>query len=84
MARKRSLLSLRHWKHVFVRIYRLIRSPLVKPADKLLFLLPVALYWVLPDVMPFVPVDDIAVTMFAAEWFTRRAESKYPNVPGGS
>ncbi|CAM4313449.1 hypothetical protein [Paenibacillus tarimensis] len=80
MARKRSLLSLRHWKHVFVRIYRLVRSPQVKLVDKLLFLLPVALYWVLPDVMPFVPVDDIAVTMFAAEWFTRLTESKYPNI----
>ena len=45
--------------------------------DKLLFIVPVGLYWVLPDFMPFIPIDDIAVTMIAAEWFTRRMEKKY-------
>jgi len=76
----RKLLSLRHWRHVFARIYRLIVAPEVKLTDKLLYTLPVALYWVLPDVMPFMPVDDIAVTMIAAEWYTRRMERKYPHV----
>ncbi|WP_235680368.1 hypothetical protein [Paenibacillus albicereus] len=74
----RKLLSLRHWKHVFARIFRLLRSRDVKPVHKLLFLVPVALYWVLPDVMPFMPIDDIAVTMLAAEGFTRWMEGKYP------
>ncbi|WP_245850763.1 hypothetical protein [Paenibacillus herberti] len=73
----RKLLSLRHWKHVFTRIFWLLRSPNVKLIHKLMFLLPVGLYWVLPDVMPFMPVDDIAVTMLAAEGFTRWMENKY-------
>lgn len=74
----RKLWSLRHWKHVFVRICRLLASPGVRLADKLLYLVPVAVYWVMPDVLPFLPVDDIAVTMLAAEWYTRYMERKYP------
>jgi hypothetical protein len=73
----RKLLSLRHWRHVFMRVFRLLRSRNVKLTDKLLFLIPVGLYWVLPDVMPFIPVDDIAVTMIAASWFANRMEKKY-------
>ncbi|EXX89448.1 hypothetical protein BG53_12870 [Paenibacillus darwinianus] len=74
----RKLVSLRHWKHVFVRIYRLLVSPRVRLADKLLYLVPVAVYWVMPDVMPLLPIDDIAVTMLAAELYTRYMERKYP------
>ncbi|MGU3470592.1 hypothetical protein ACLBWT_05440 [Paenibacillus sp. D51F] len=73
----RKLLSLNHWRHVFVRVFRLLRSKNVKLTDKLLFLIPVGLYWVLPDVMPFMPVDDIAVTMMAAGWFAKGMENKY-------
>jgi uncharacterized membrane protein YkvA (DUF1232 family) len=76
----RKLLSLRHWRSVFVRIFRLLRSPHVKLHHKLLFLIPVLLYWVLPDFLPFLPVDDIAVTMIAAEWYTRWMEGKYGQV----
>lgn len=73
----RKLLSLRHWRNTFVRIYQLLLSKDVSWKDKLLFIVPVLLYWVLPDVMPFMPIDDIAVTMLAAEWFARRMENKY-------
>ncbi|MGG4035015.1 hypothetical protein ABEV74_15090 [Paenibacillus cisolokensis] len=73
----RKLLSLRHWKHVFVRVFRLLTSKDVSAADKLLFAIPVLLYWVLPDAMPLLPFDDIAVTMAAAEFFTRYMERKY-------
>ncbi|MCQ6560809.1 hypothetical protein [Paenibacillus mendelii] len=76
----RKLFSLRHWRHVFVRIFRLLASKDVRLVDKLIYLVPVLLYWVLPDVMPLLPVDDIAVTMLAAEWYTRYMERKY----GGS
>ncbi|MFD0713924.1 hypothetical protein [Paenibacillus sp. GCM10027626] len=76
----RKLLSLRHWRHVFVRVYRLLSARQVRMADKLIYIVPVALYWVLPDALPFMPIDDIAVTMFAAEWYTRRMEKKYANV----
>lgn len=52
------------------------------------FLVPVGLYWVLPDVMPFVPIDDIGVTLIVMGWFVARMERKYPSIklppPGGS
>ncbi|MBD2867528.1 hypothetical protein [Paenibacillus arenilitoris] len=75
----RKLLSLRHWQKTFARIYRLLRSSEVSLGDKLLFAVPALLYWVLPDVLPlpFLPIDDIAVTMLLAEWFARRTERKY-------
>ncbi|WP_201004937.1 hypothetical protein [Paenibacillus glycanilyticus] len=76
----RKWLSLRHWKSTFVRIYKLIVSREVSITDKLLFLVPVILYWVLPDALPFVPIDDIAVTMLLAEWFARRMEKKYNRI----
>ncbi|WP_308634819.1 hypothetical protein [Paenibacillus silvisoli] len=75
----RKLLSLRHWRSVFVRIFRLLAAKEVRLMDKLLYLVPVLLYWVLPDALPFLPVDDIAVTMLAAEWYTRYMERKYGN-----
>jgi uncharacterized membrane protein YkvA (DUF1232 family) len=71
------LLSLRHWRHVFVRIFRLLAAREVRLLDKLLYAVPVLLYWVLPDFIPFLPIDDIAVTMIAAEWYTRYMERKY-------
>ncbi|ACT00745.1 hypothetical protein [Paenibacillus sp. JDR-2] len=76
----RKWFSLRHWKSTFVRIYKLIISREVALTDKLLFLVPVILYWVLPDALPFVPIDDIAVTMLLAEWFARRMEKKYNRI----
>ena len=44
----RKLLSLRHWKHVFARIFRILRSRDVKPVHKLLFLVPDTL-WVVAN-----------------------------------
>jgi len=76
----RKLLSLRHWRRVFVRVYRLLSAKEVRVVDKLIYIVPVLLYWVLPDVMPLLPIDDIAVTMIAAEWYTRRMEKKYAGV----
>ncbi|UVI28217.1 hypothetical protein [Paenibacillus spongiae] len=73
----RKLLSLKHWRHVFVRIFRLLAAKEVRLVDKLVYVVPVLLYWVLPDVLPFLPIDDIAVTMLAAEWYTRYMERKY-------
>lgn len=73
-------LSLRRWKQTFSRVSVLLRHPQVSARDKLIFLIPVALYWVLPDVLvpiPFMPIDDIVVTMFAANWFARWMERKY-------
>lgn len=73
-------LSLRQWSHVFSGAWRYIKSPQVSMLDKLLFTIPAFLYWVLPDVMPFVPIDDIAVTMLLAGWFVGRMDRKYPEL----
>lgn len=71
--------SLRHWAHIFKRVYRLLRSPQVPIGWKLLFLVPVLLYWVLPDAIPFFPLDDVAVTMILANLFSAALERKYPS-----
>ncbi|CAH1204094.1 hypothetical protein PAECIP111893_02125 [Paenibacillus plantiphilus] len=73
----RKLLSLRHWRHVFVRIFRLLGAREVRLSDKLLYVVPVLLYWVLPDFLPFLPIDDIAFTMIVAEGYTKYMERKY-------
>jgi len=77
MARRPLGSWVRLWTHLPSRVWRIVRSPRVALADKLWFIVPVALYWVLPDVMPFVPIDDIAVTLAAAGWFAGRMERKY-------
>jgi uncharacterized membrane protein YkvA (DUF1232 family) len=71
------MLSLRHWGHVFKRVYRLLASPRIPVKDKLVFVIPVLLYWVMPDVLPFMPVDDIAVTMIAANFFADWMERRH-------
>lgn len=73
----RKLLSLRHWQETFVLIFRLLKSKDVSWADKLLFIIPVVVYWVMPDALPMLPVDDIAVTMIVAQWFARKIGTKY-------
>ena len=76
----RRLLSLKWWSNITRQTGRFIASPEVSLVDKLLFAVPVLLYWVLPDVMPFVPIDDIGVTMLLMGWFTSYAGKKYPAV----
>ena len=73
----RKLLSLGHWKHTFQLIYKIITTPTVALWEKGLFVIPVLIYWVAPDFMPFLPVDDIAFTMIVAEWFASRMAKKY-------
>ncbi|WP_409345610.1 hypothetical protein [Paenibacillus sp. MBLB4367] len=73
----RKLLSLRHWLHVFKRVWRLLGSAQVPVWEKLLFAVPALLYVVLPDVLPLLPIDDIAVVMLLANWFAARMENKY-------
>ncbi|WP_239617586.1 hypothetical protein [Cohnella mopanensis] len=65
------------WRHLPSRVWRILRSPRVSIKDKLLFILPVALYWVLPDFMPFMPIDDAAFTALVATWYARAMENKY-------
>jgi uncharacterized membrane protein YkvA (DUF1232 family) len=70
--------TLRHWSHVFQRVFRLLKSRQVPIGAKVLFLVPVVLYWAFPDLLPFMPVDDIAVTMILANVFSAALERKYP------
>lgn len=67
----------RLWSRLPSRVWRILRSPHVPVRDKLLFIVPVVLYWVLPDVMPLVPIDDAAVTALAAAGFAKWMERKY-------
>ncbi|MEK8126392.1 hypothetical protein WMW72_00530 [Paenibacillus filicis] len=69
--------SLRQWGHVFQRIIPLLRSSRVPLGEKLLFIVPALVYWIAPDLMPLMPIDDIAVTLLLMNWFTERAERKY-------
>lgn len=65
------------------RLPKLLRSSRVPWREKLLFLIPIALYWVLPDVLipiPFMPLDDIAISVLLLTWFVKRAERKYPDL----
>jgi uncharacterized membrane protein YkvA (DUF1232 family) len=77
----RKLLSLRHWSHVVRRVFKLLLHPAVSWKDKCWFAVPVVVYWIAPDVLPMLPVDDIAVTMLVANWFAERMENKYPQIP---
>jgi len=65
------------WKLLPSRVWRILKSDRVSVRDKLLFVVPVALYWVLPDLMPFMPIDDAAFTALAAAWYARAMERKY-------
>ncbi|WP_425313135.1 hypothetical protein [Paenibacillus mangrovi] len=62
------------------QLWRYLSSSQVSILDKLSFVVPVLLYWVLPDVMPFVPIDDIGVTLIVMGWFVSRMEKKYPSL----
>jgi len=65
------------WRRLPSRVWRILRSARVSLRDKLIFIIPVALYWVLPDLMPFNPIDDAAFTALAAGWYARAMERKY-------
>ena len=73
----KKLLSLRHWGATFKLIFKLITSSQVLWWEKLIFVVPVIIYWISPDLMPFLPVDDIAFTMIVAEAFASRMATKY-------
>jgi uncharacterized membrane protein YkvA (DUF1232 family) len=73
-------LKLTTWVRLVTRTFHALRSPHIPLREKALLLIPAVLYWVLPDVLPFLPVDDIAVTLLLANWFTKRIENKYPPV----
>ncbi|MBT2289417.1 hypothetical protein J7E73_09785 [Paenibacillus albidus] len=76
----RKLLSLKQWSHILRNTWQYVISPQVAIPDKLLFTVPVLLYWILPDLMPFMPIDDIGVTMLLMGWFVARMERKYPGL----
>ncbi|MDQ0170976.1 hypothetical protein [Paenibacillus tundrae] len=80
----RRLLSFKRWSEVFRRLPRLLRATEIPLREKLLFIVPALLYWVLPDVMPFMPIDDIGVTLILMNWFVSRAERKYPVLPSST
>ncbi len=74
MARKSGLAL---WTRIPGRVWRILRSNQVSTGDKLIFVIPVILYWILPDFMPLLPIDDAAFTAIAAVWYARAMERKY-------
>ncbi|WP_281885990.1 hypothetical protein [Paenibacillus sp. YYML68] len=71
------LFSLRRWGYVVRRVLPLLGSRRVPLREKLLFALPVLVYWIMPDLWSFMPLDDAAVTLLMMNWFTERIEKKY-------
>lgn len=65
---------------LFQRSFVYLRSTRVPLREKALLLIPAALYWVLPDVLPGLPFDDVAVTVILANWFMNRIERMYPEM----
>ncbi|MDU5143426.1 MAG: hypothetical protein E6230_14700 [Paenibacillus dendritiformis] len=51
---------------------RLLLSPRVPLKEKGIFAGLVLLYWVMPDFVPFMPIDDILFTMILMPWFSKR------------
>ncbi|WP_438349734.1 hypothetical protein ACP8HI_03400 [Paenibacillus sp. FA6] len=77
----RRLLSFRHWSVMIGNIRRYVFSSEVSLLDKLLFLVPVIVYWLFPlDLLPGLPFDDIGVTMILMGWFTSRIQRKHPTL----
>lgn len=81
MAKAVGIGKLRRMVTIVPRVWRLLSSSRVPLKEKLLFVIPAAVYWVMPDVMPLVPIDDIAVTLLLAGWFSSRMEKKYGDPP---
>jgi hypothetical protein len=76
MGNKRTLSK---WTSLVSKTVRYLRSPEVPIWDKALLLVPVIIYWILPDVvvpLPYFPLDDAAVTLFLFHWFVKRIERK--------
>lgn len=56
-------------------------SSKVSPTKKILFLSLTSLYWILPDLLPFIPLDDILVTILATWAFinSTNKDTESPN-----
>lgn len=55
------------------RVFILLLDPRVPYQKKLLFLFLVIFYWLAPDLMPFVPLDDLLVTLLGGWLFVQSA-----------
>jgi len=72
-----------------VHLLRLWMDPRVSKQKKLLFPLLIVAYWVIPDILPFVPLDDLLFTFLMVWLFAHSAEddvrkTSYYNPHGGS
>lgn len=73
----------------FARLWMLFRTaPQLMLSSKVplhlkaIFGAAIVLYWILPDLMPFIPIDDMVFTMILIPWFTRIAEKyEQPTLP---
>lgn len=56
------------------QFFWLLLNPRVHRSKKLLFLLIVIAYWLAPDLMPFLPLDDLLVTLLGSWLFVQAAK----------
>jgi len=62
-------------------LLKLLLDPRVSRKKKLAFPLIIVAYWILPDILPFLPMDDLLFTVLMTYWFTRSAERDVPEGP---
>lgn len=48
-----------------------------------MFILPVIGYWLAPDLMPFVPIDDLLFALLGSWLFVKCAEKEHSYMDGG-
>jgi uncharacterized membrane protein len=60
---------LRYFRHFSSILF----DPRVKFGKKFIFILLVSIYWILPDLLPFVPLDDLLFTLLSAAAFMKLA-----------
>lgn len=77
MSKWRKIASVKRTGHSLRRLVPILRSPKVPMKEKLLFTVPALVYWIVPDVLPYMPWDDIAVSLLLLNAFTERAERKF-------
>ena len=63
----------------FRRFVAIFLDPRVSSTKKMIFLTILGLYWIFPDLIPFLPLDDLLVTLLGTWVFMRSARSDTEN-----
>lgn len=67
----------RSWQRLWLllsSVPRLLTSKRVPFWEKAIFVGAIVIYWLIPvDLIPFMPIDDIILTLILLPWFSKRA-----------